>query len=403
MKRRTLVPNAPEAGVGGNRLRRPRAALLVSGLVAMAMAVAIAGCGGASSSSSSGTASSSSAAQSSTSTTASAQALKGKRLGVSLCCSLEALQQVSDVLQGAAKASGNGLQVSVKIGDGNPQTQIQTIQSMLAQGYNAIYTTLLNGQGYNQLAAEAKAKHVVWVNFSGSAVAGATLNLTPPGLTYGFPLGVAAAKWMQAHGYSSSQVGATINTDDAVTAQRTQGFVQGVHSVLPSVHVWLAAEDNNSETAAANDGADLLQAHPAIKVLFGWSSSDALGLTEAAAQHGDTNPSTFFITTPDGITGVYQKILQNSPLQLAATIGIPFGAAAAEHYIEAGLMGKTQPQSAVARVALVTKANATLVQTQEANPLQYPARMNQTLAFSNTPMVLNGPIPKVPNPYLTIG
>jgi ABC-type sugar transport system substrate-binding protein len=310
------------------RFRHARNRLIPAILTAALTAVTAAACSSAGTSSTTG---SSTVAHSSTSAAARAH-LSGKRLGISVCCEQPQINEIANALTTNVSRNATGLSATVVNGQASTQKAFQDIQTFLAQDYNAIWTTLITGQGYNNLAAQAARQHIPWVNFSGSAVTGATLNIVIPESQLGYAVGTATAAWMVSHHETTAAIGATIDSTGANSA-RTQGFVQGVHAKLPRVKVYEVGNDAITNTAAATIGANLLQAHPNIRVLFGWIADDGVGLLQAARQAGDTNPNSFLVATDEGNTQVYQLIASGSPLQIGASLGYPFGAIEGENLL----------------------------------------------------------------------
>jgi ABC-type sugar transport system substrate-binding protein len=309
----------------------------------------------------------------------------GKRLGISVCCPQPQIDVIANAITDSVKKDKTGLKATVVNGQASTQKAMQDVQTLLAQGYDAVWTTLISGQGYDNLAAQAAAKHLPWVNFSGSAVTGATMNIVIPESQLGYAVGVATADWMQAHQQQGAAIGATFDSTGANVA-RTDGFIAGVHSKLPDVKVYKVGNDKPSTTVAAGLGANLLQAHPDIRVLFGWTADDGVGLLQAAKEAGNSDPDKFLVATDEGNDQVYQLVGSKSLLQLAASLGYPFGAIAGEIQLEKALRGEKIPPTAVMRPTLVTPDNVTKVQEQEAHPFDYPDRISSQLAFVGGPL-----------------
>lgn len=337
------------------------------GLVALAVGSLAAGCAGTS-------------VSSSTPGATGVGALAGKRVGVSVCCPVPQIDVIANTLKTSVTRNGSGLEVTVVNGQSSTQKAHSDVQTFLAQGFNGIWTTLISGQGYDSLAQQAAAQHVPWINFSGSAVTGATLNIVIPEEQLGYTVGTATADWMIAHGQSNAAIGATKDTTGASDA-RTTGFIAGVHSKLPNVAVYTVGSDTSTASAASALGANLLQAHPEIKVLYGWVADDAVGLMQAAKAAGNADPKSFLVASAEGNDQIYQLISSNSILQYGSSLGYPFGAIAGANLLEKAMQGQTIPKTAIMRPTLVTPENVALVQKEEADPYSYPERIKNQLAF----------------------
>jgi ABC-type sugar transport system substrate-binding protein len=328
--------------------------------------------------------------------------IKNEKIAFSICCSSQALYEMADAMQHEAAAEGNGVTVKVLNAGGDATTQVAQVQQLVNQGYNAIAIVTLNPPLFTAIAKQAESKGIGFFNLSGGAVTGATSNITVPTIALGYPDGVSTGEWMKAHGLSTAEVGATTDTENAGNGDRTVGFIQGLHSVLPNVKVWTAAENTGSGTVALADGQNLLQAHPQIRVLFAFQNTDVQGLLQAANEAGFKSPDKFLVTTADGVSFVYTDIAsKTSLLQLATTNGLTFIATRDEELIEQYLFGKKISPSAVARPAVIDTTDAAQENKEEASPWLYPNRLSQTLVFSSTPMVWNGPLPDVSTPVIT--
>ena len=372
------------------QIRRPK--VILPGIIALALATTACGSSSSGGSEGSGAPASSGASASSGAPEASGAPessgklpLEGKRLGVSVCCPQPQIDVIANAITDSVKKNDTGLASTVVNGQASPQKAVQDVETMIAQGYDAIWTTAITGQGFEALAAQAAEKKIPWVNFSGSAVTGATLNIVIPETQLGYAVGVATADWMQKHNQTDAAIGATIDGTGA-NVGRTEGFIDGVHSKLPKVEVFKAANDKPSTTVAAGIGANLLQSHPAIHVLFGWTADDGVGLLQAAKEAGNDDPNSFLVVTVEGNDQVYELLASKSLMQVAASLGYPFGAIAGERMVEKALRGEAIPPTAIMRPTLVTPDNVAQVQKQEAKPFDYPERIDSQLAFFDTPL-----------------
>jgi ribose transport system substrate-binding protein len=330
------------------------------------------------------------------------QSIKGEKIAFSICCSSQALFEMGDAMQHEAAIEGHGVTVKVVNAGGDATTQVSQVQDLVNQGYKAIAIVTLNPPLFSAIAKQAESKGIGFFNLSGGAVTGATSNITVPTIALGYPVGVQTGEWLKQHNLTTAQVGATTDTENAGNGDRTVGFVDGLHSVLPNVKVWTAAENTGSGTVALADGQNLLQAHPQIRVLFAFQNTDVQGLLQAANEAGYKSPSKFLVTTADGVSFIYNDIASGtSLLQFATTNGLTFFATRDEELVEQYLLGHKIPPSGVARPALITGKDAAQENTEESSPWLYPNRLAQTLVLSNTPMVWNGPIPTVSTPVIT--
>jgi len=362
--------------------------------------IIVAGCGSSSSSSSSklstpASSTTSSAAPTtsgSTAATVKPGSLKGKTVGVSMCCPVPNVAAIADAVTGAISNSGMGSKVvNAK---GSSTTAQQDVGSFIAQGDDAIWTTLLSSDGFSSLAQRAKQQHIPWVNLSGGAVTGATMNIVSANEADGFILGKRAAAWMQKHNQTNAEVGAT-QPADAGNQLKTKGFIAGLHSVLPNVKVYTAADNTPTSTASAHVAANLLQAHPNIRVLWAWYSQGGVGATEAARQAGHSDPNSFLVTTFESDPQVIKLIKAHSVLQFALVQNYNLAATAGANMLQAAVAGRAISPTGVIRPTLVTAANADVASKRDASPNDYQDAVAKVLTTSSTPISSSGQLPKI--------
>jgi ABC-type sugar transport system substrate-binding protein len=321
--------------------------------------------------------------------------LAGKKLGIALCCPVPQVYSMANAVVTGIHHTNSGLRYVSVDAQGSVPTSQNDLQEFIAQQYNAIWSTLPDVSGFASLATQAVQQHMVWVNDSGGPLTGATENIMISSYAVGEQVGVAVAHWMQQHGQANSAVGASEQTIDPSNTLRTTGFIAGLHSVLPDVKVYVAADNSSTSNTGATIGANLLEAHPNISVFYGWYSQGAVGLAQGAKEAGKTNPNTFLVATPETDTQVLQLIASGSILQIALDQNAQLGALAGSYELQKALEGQKISPTAWVRTTLVTSANVAAITKRDASPQDYPSAVDQVLVFSNTPLSAAEPLPHV--------
>lgn len=361
-------------------------------LAAVVTAVLAAGCSSSSSPPSASATGTPSAANSSSSSAAAR--LAGMKIGIELCCAIPQVESVATEVEAEVHKYAPGIEITVTNAEGSIQKSQSDVETFIAQGYNAIWTTIGSTVPMPALAQEAAAKHIIWVNYSGGVVTGA-INLIANAYGLGYSVGVLTAQWMQKHDDTNTTVGATQYTLDPTNAEKTTAFIAGLHSILPNVKVYTAVENDGTSTAGAQDGADLLEAHPGMSVLFACDSQDAVGEEQAMKEAGDTNPNKYLVSSIETDTQTVALMAQHSVIQIAEDQNAQLVAVAGGRLLVQALEGKAVPPTQFTRSTLVTWANVVADQARDNNPLAYQSDVDAVLEPSNTKLITNGPLPNL--------
>jgi ABC-type sugar transport system substrate-binding protein len=296
-------------------------------------------------------------------------ALAGKRLGVSMCCQVGLLDQFVANIKAAAEFTGRGATVTAVNAQGDPAKQLTQVETFIAQHFDAVMTTEQSDAGWADLVTKAHQNHIIFTNHSAPPDAGADLNIVYPHYQSGYMNGVDAGKWLQTNLNGVGAAGISITTDNAGLRMRSQGFEDGLKSVVANVKIYEGAANKGDDADGAKVGANLLQAHPDIKIFFGWNEPVALGMLTAATEAGRKDPKTFYIGTPDASPTAFQKILDGTPMQSVAAPNFSFTTTLWEFLTEKALLGQKIPHTGVIGVVLVNKDNAQAQIDSQTKPL----------------------------------
>jgi ABC-type sugar transport system substrate-binding protein len=325
-----------------------------------------------------------------------AGSLAGKRIGVVFCCQAAILDQQQAWVQNAAKLTGRGETLTFLNASGDAQKALEIADSFVAQGFDAIMSVPLTFDGWDGVAERAKAKGMVLTNHSASPVSGADLNVLYPHERAGFLNGENAGQWLQAAGISGCEVGMGVFPDDPGLKSRSVGFAAGIKSVVPDVQVW-EANAGSDVASGASVGANLIQAHPNICVMFGWNEEIAVGMVQAAAEASKTDPATFYIGTPDATPVGFQKILDGTPMQAVVTPGFPFSSTQWLFMTEEAMLGQSIKPTALINVHLVTKDTVQAELAAQSDPLAANSKqlLDDALVLFDQPLKFGDPVPDI--------
>ena len=379
------------------RLRHALSAAAPLAMIASVCALA-AGCGSSSSSSSSSTAAASNAAASSSTSAAPASSsapLNGKHVVFSECCEDPMFNDSwYPGIQAAMAWTKQGGTLSVINANSDNTTQLSQVQSIIGQKSAAgILTVTEAGSGYAPLVKAAQNAGIVFGNYAGDPAPGANLNILYPHYKAGFIAGVAAGKWLKAHG--GTAVGTTINPTDPGLTLRTTGFEAGIKTVVPNVQFYQASAAEGSVPDGAKVASELLEAHPSIKVLFCYNETLSLGCVQGASEAGRASPSSLYIVDDDASTvGLQDMIKGNTPIQQVVTPNYEGDMAVLTLVTERAMEGKPIPHTGVANVQLIaTKAAA----ETELNAQEHPFGSQNVQTTLNAVRLYPGPTPPYSN------
>lgn len=302
--------------------------------------------------------------------------LAGMRIGYANCCPGSTTNAQLNAMRREMKLFNEGEKLQVVLANLDAAKQLSQVTSFIGQKFDAVMTTTFNGAGYDALAKQAKKQGVVFTNLSGSLVNGADFNVNLANYQSAYVAGVAAAKWLQKYFDGKGEGGVSTIPNSVPGQQRTDGYIAGIHSVLPGLKVWVQVDQKPTALEQGSSAlAALLQAHPDIKMLFGATELFSVGMVQAAKERGITDPHKLHISAPDGTPGAcFDQIKKGTPFQMCGTVSFPQASAIWMRMTELKLKGVTIPKTGVVNPTAVTSANVDRVLAEQADPLNLKYR-----------------------------
>jgi ribose transport system substrate-binding protein len=357
----------------------------VAGVGLLAATVVLGACGGSSTPSES---------PSGGSTSAATAKLAGKRLCISSPITVDLLTQSYNDMKTAAKQSGNGLSIVITDANGNTSTQLSQATQMANQNCAAIAAVPLDGTGWQTVVAAATAKKIPFFNHSSETITGAAQFVAINHFTAGEAVGKIAGTWLKTK-HPEAAAGVIEDPGSTGLLQRSKGFEKGLKESYPGVKIYTAGDTGADTPSGAKAGANLLQAHRDVRVLFGYNDPTGLGAFQAATEKGYKSPDDFFVASDDGTEEVIQKIQSGTIYQATGSFFFRYSFPALERDIERVLLGQKVPPTAIITTNVVTKDTAADALAQLADPFSSANSKSwcTAIGYSNTAMKTGDPLP----------
>ena len=213
----------------------------------------------------------------------------------------------TDSVKAAAKDAGVARLLYTNANDDQAK-QVADVESMIAQGAQALIIAPLNSTGLQPALAQAAAKHIPVVTID-RATAGTPCSdfITFIGSDF-YVQGVRAADALAAATGGHAKIveiqGAYGNS---VETQRTQGFADELKK-YPGMTLLAAQTGNWSATDAQRVMEQLMLAHPDVNAMYSHADVMTLGAMRAMQQNGKTPGTDVAIVTIDGTKAIVQAI-----------------------------------------------------------------------------------------------
>ena len=289
--------------------------------------------------------------------------LSDKLVGVSSPIQVEILVEFYADMQREAEKPENDIDLVIVDANADAVKQFGDIEAFMAQGYDGIFFLVLTPEGMDDLVARALEQGICMFNHSASPITGATQNVVLDQHFSGYQVGKFAAEWI-ARNYGDAdevQVGILGNRADPLLAERTQGLIDGVSENADNAVIVGQVEANTIELGSAG-AANLLQAHPDIKVLLGFGDDPGFGAYTAAREAGKDDPNAFFVGSADGTNLVLDEIAKGGIYQATWSYLFPYSSTQWMRDMQRCLRGEEVPPTRVQRGLLVTAENLEEVQ-----------------------------------------
>jgi ABC-type sugar transport system substrate-binding protein len=234
--------------------------------------------------------------------------------------------------------------------------QVADIESMIAQGAQALIVAPLNATGLQPALAQAAAKHIPVVTID-RATAGTPCTdfITNIGSNF-YVQGLRAADALAAATGGKAKIveiqGAYGNS---VETQRTQGFADELKK-YPGMTILAAQTGNWSATDAQRVMEQLMLAHPNVNAMYSHADVMTLGAMRAMQQNGKTPGKDVAIVTIDGTKAIVQAIAAGNA-QADVETNPRFGPLSFQALSD-WFAGKPVPQKLIMKDFLYDKSNA---------------------------------------------
>ncbi len=238
----------------------------------------------------------------------------------------------------------------------NQAKQVADIESMIAQGAQAIIVAPINATGLQPALAQAASKNIPVVTID-RQTAGTPCKdfITFMGSDF-LTQGVRAAKALADATGGKAEIAEIQGAyGNSVETQRTDGFATELKK-YPGMHLVAAQTGNWSATDAQRVMEQLLLAHPNINALYAQADVMALGAIQAIKQAGKQPGKDVTIISIDGTKAAVQDVADGTMAAVVET-NPRFGPQAFQA-LQEWFGGKAVPQVIIMDDALYTKANA---------------------------------------------
>ncbi len=238
----------------------------------------------------------------------------------------------------------------------NQAKQVADVESMIAQGAQALVIAPLNATGLQPALEQAQAKHIPVVTIdrvtAGAACAPIVTNMGSNFLVQGQRAGDVLA---QVTGGTAKIIEIQGAYGNLVESQRTDGFADSIRK-HPGLVLLAAQTGNWSTTDAQRVPEQLLLAHHDVTAVYAHADVMALGAMTALKQGGKRPGKNVVIVSIDGTRSLVQAIADgraNADVETNPRFG-PQAFGALKQWFD----GDKVPQKIIMQDALYTRANA---------------------------------------------
>ncbi len=289
-----------------------------------------------------------------------------RRVGVSIPYEAEILNEFYADMKSEAQRPGVNIDLVLVDAEDDPVKQFTDIEAFVAQRFGGIFMFVLP-EGMDRLVERAVARGICVFNHSASPITGCTQNIVLDQHTAGYQVGEFAARWINEKRGGAAEVGFLTSLTDPELIVRSQGLKDGVRQNCPGARFVGEVEANTVDKGAAA-AANMLQAHPNIKVLLTFGDDPGVGAYSAATEAGRTNPDAFFVGSADGTRLGMDKVALGGIYQCCAFFFFSFSATQAVRDLAKCLSGSRVPPARMMGSKLVTKKNVSEYQRISTHP-----------------------------------
>ena len=252
------------------------------------------------------------------------EGLKGKVVGLNFAQSQSLFSQLQADIEKFAALSRCGLTFKVTNAQGDPSTQVQQAEQLIADKVDLLFTNPSEAPGWQAVGPLAKANNTIWMNWSSVIEPDATVNATVAQALAGSLVAEPVAQWINKYQGGHAQVAMLVSLTDPGFKARATAFEARLKQLVPGVQfVGTGNGGFSSPQTGQQSTLNLIQAHPDLKVIFADWDAATIGAVQAARSLGKTDPHQFFIAGQDGSTEQLQE-MQKPGSVLQATGGLIF-------------------------------------------------------------------------------
>jgi ABC-type sugar transport system substrate-binding protein len=278
-------------------------------------------------------------------------------IGISIPVNVQAVTLFTQFMGEEAARKGNGEKISSPDANGSAVLQHAQVETMIEKHTNAILLFLITIGGWETDVVTATKNGIgVW-NHSASPVGGCTQNVALDQYAAGYGVGEVAAQWANKTQGGKAQWGLLPITNDPQLMLRGEGIQAAMKKYSPNSPL-VGSVFAQLETEGAAAAANLLSAHPNLKMILGAGDDPGLGAYASATAAGKTKSTDFFIGTCDGNAENIDKIAAGGIYQADSNFLFPFSAVAVARDMESYFRHQYVYPTRIIRSLTVTHANA---------------------------------------------
>ena len=219
----------------------------------------------------------------------------------------------------AARAADYGLTFTINDANLDLNTSLAAVADYLSQGINTLVFTPVNEEASGPTISRASEDGAI-VICEGSPTDGCYSLVSIDDYTAGWNVGVWAANYAIENFDGVARVLDIGLPALSTTVNRSQGFMDGLQSVLPEAELVQSVDGSGLKDAAVAVAADALTANPDVNIIFGINDDSALGGLQAYEAAGlDTSN---LLVVGFGCEGLACKnaLLEGSPYKVSAAM-----------------------------------------------------------------------------------
>jgi len=215
---------------------------------------------------------------------------------------------VAATVKGLVKKDGEARGWSVLLDEtkaGNIQEQTSTIETWITQGINAMTVFPTEPSAYEAIAKRATSEGIIWTTYQEEMAEGAG-GATFPSKNSGEVAGKAAVKWINANDPNAEVL--ILNIEGAPSLEERTTIPEEMIKQETSATI-VAKQAATEQAQALQVTEDVLQAHPDVSVVIGYTDDSALGAAEAFRKNGSKKQSEVYVIGEDGTEDALKALL----------------------------------------------------------------------------------------------